>query len=108
MFFVFFRLEAFPWLARAEEMLDFAKAMEVNSDSAEGQGSMGYQHEDTGILLLGWLRNPAPVENGGLFIPLFHPIICLGSFNHPFAGVAFCNHPQHHRNLWIFMEHNMT
>jgi len=59
-------------------MLDFAKAMEVNSDSAEGQGSMGYQHEDTGILLLGWLQNPAPVENGGLFIPLFHPIICLG------------------------------
>ena len=58
--FFYFWLEAFPWLTRAEEMLDFAKAMEVNSDSAEGQGSMGYQHEDTGILL-GWLRNPAPV-----------------------------------------------
>ena len=34
------------------------------------------------ILRYWWLRNPAPVENGGK-----HPIL-LG-FNHPFGGAGF-------------------
>ena len=30
----------------------------------------------------GWLRNPAPVENGGL------SLIYIYGFNHPFCGLA--------------------
>ena len=37
--------------------------------------------------IYGWLRNPAPVEKGGFYIPLFIGI--LEGFNHPFGGACF-------------------